>query len=149
MIAGRPTDRTIGMKSVNKKMKGEEKKIKLPKTACGVIVMSGEELLGMDFFDSPKTFSSHKQKLLQSYLLEGLKRKSEKSDQGYAQGLLKEMVENKTDIKTNALSRSVVGIRTKRLKADLLLHENRICHLTALNISERRKQNISLPEKKC
>jgi hypothetical protein len=120
-----------GMKAVNKQMKGEEKKIKLPKTACGIIVMSGDELLGMDFFDSPKTFSSYKQKLLQSYLLEGLKRKGEKSDQGYAQGLLKEMVESKADIKTNELSQSVVGIHTKRLKADLLLHENRVCHLTA------------------
>ena len=120
-----------GMKAVNQRMKGEEKKIKLPKTACGVIVMSGEKLLGMDFFDSPKTFSSYKQKLLQSYLLEGLKRKGKKSDQGYAQGLLKEMVENKADIKTKALSQSVVGIQTKRLKADLLLHENRVCHLTA------------------
>jgi hypothetical protein len=120
-----------GMKAVSQRMKGEEKKIKLPKTACGIIVMSGEELLGMDFFDSPKTFSSYKQKLLQSYLLEGLKRKTEKSDQEYAQGLLKEMVGNKAEINTNALSRSVVGIRTKRLKADLLLHENRVCHLTA------------------
>jgi hypothetical protein len=123
-----------GMKAVNKQMKGEEKKIKLPKTACGVIVMSGEELLGMDFFDSPKTFSSYKQKLLQSYLLEGLKRKGKKSDQEYAQGLLKEMVESKADIKTNELSQSVVGIHTKRLKADLLLHENRVCHLTAFEL---------------
>ena len=127
-----------GMKAVNKKMKGEEKKIKLPKTACGVIVMSGEELLGMDFFDSPKTFSSYKQKLLQSYLLEGLKRKGEKSDQGYAHGLLKEMVESKADIKTNELSQSVVGLQTKRLKADLLLHENRVCHLTAFETSGTR-----------
>jgi hypothetical protein len=120
-----------GMKAVNKQMKGEEKKIKLPKTACGIVVMSGEELLGMDYFDSPKMFSSYKQKLLQSYLLEGLKRKGEKSDQGYAEGLLKEMVESKADIKTSELSQSVVGIHTKRLKADLLLHENRVCHLTA------------------
>jgi hypothetical protein len=120
-----------GMKRVKEQVKGREKNIKLPKTACGIIVMSGEELLGMDFFDSPKTFSSYKQKLLQSYLLEGLKRESEKSDQGYAQGLLTEIVECKAEIKTNKLSRSVVEVHTKRLKADLLLHENRVCHLTA------------------
>jgi hypothetical protein len=120
-----------GMKGVKKQIKGEEKKINLPKTACGVAVLSGDELLGMDLFDSSKTFSLYKQKLLQSYLIEGLKRKSEKSDQRYAQGLLKEMVESKADIKTNALNRSVVGLQTKRLKADLLLHENRVCHLTA------------------
>jgi hypothetical protein len=120
-----------GMKAANKLIKGQEKKIKLPKTACGIIVMSGDELLGMDFFDSPETFSSYKQKLLQSYLLEGLKRESEKSDQEYAQELLKEMVESKVEIRTSELSQSVVGIHTKRLKADLLLHENRVCHLTA------------------
>ena len=41
------------------------------------------------------------------------------------------MVECKAEIKTSELSQSVIGIQTKRLKADLLLHENRVCHLTA------------------
>ncbi len=60
-----------GMKTVNQQIKGEEKKIRLPKTASGVIVLSGQELLGIDLFDSAKTFSLYRPKLLQSYLIEG------------------------------------------------------------------------------
>jgi len=143
-----------GMKGVKKQLKGEEKKIKLPKTACGVAVLSGEELLGIDFFDSPKTFSSYKKKLLQSYLLEGLKRKGEKSKKEYAEDLLKEILDNKADIKANPLSESVVGLYTNRLKADLLLHENRVCHLTAFEHSQselnaNNKHRFQKKPKKC
>jgi hypothetical protein len=120
-----------GMKTVNQQIKGKEKKIKLPKTTCGIIVLSGEELLGMDMFDSAETFSLYRSKLLQSYLIEGLKRKGEKSKKESAEGLLTEIVDHKSDTKINPMSHSVVGLQTKRLKADLLLHENRVCHLTA------------------
>jgi hypothetical protein len=120
-----------GLKDVKKQFKGAEKKIKLPKTACGVAVLSGEELLGMDLFDSSKTFLLYKQKLLESYIIEGLKRKDEKSKKEYAEELLNEMLDSKATIKSNPLSQSVVCLHTKRLKADLLLHENRVCHLTA------------------
>ena len=116
---------------MKKQIKGEEKKINLPKTACGVAVLSGDELLGMDLFDSSKTFSLYKQKLLQSYLIEGLKRKGEKTKKEYVEGLLHEMLDSKVALETNPLSQSVVGLRTERLKVDLLLYEDRVCHLTA------------------
>jgi hypothetical protein len=124
-------DAIRGMKAVNKQIKGEEKKINLPKTVCGVSVLSGDELLGMDIFDSSKTFSLYKQKLLQSYLIEGLKRKGEKTKKEYVEGLLHEMLDSKVALETNPLSQSVVGLRTERLKVDLLLYEDRVCHLTA------------------
>jgi hypothetical protein len=120
-----------GMKAVNKQMKGEEKKIKLPKTTCGIIVLSGEELLGMDMFDSAETFSLYRSKLLQSYLIEGLKRKGEKSKKAFAEGLMKEILDHKSNPKLNPLNQSVVSLQTKRLKADVLLHKDRVCHLTA------------------
>ena len=82
-------------------------------------------------FDSAETFSLYRSKLLQSYLIEGLKRKGEKSKKESAEGLLTEIVDHKSDTKINPMSHSVVGLQTKRLKADLLLHENRVCHLTA------------------
>ena len=120
-----------GMKTVNLQIKGKEKKIKLPKTTCGIIVLSGEELLGMDMFGSAETFSLYRSKLLQSYMIEGLKQKGEKSEKEYAEGFLKEIVDHKSDPKSNPLSQSVVGLHTKRLKANLLLHDDRVCHLTA------------------
>ena len=68
-----PTDSvTDGYKNSEKRIKSYREKFSLPEKTAGVLVCSGNEIVGMDCYDSPEIFKQCWERLADSYFMEAI-----------------------------------------------------------------------------
>jgi len=122
-----------GMKSKQEELNRELKPIALPQNSSGVLVMYGEKLLGMDLFDSARTFRQFEKKLLQSYQFEALSSagRDSKTDTACAESVLREILENDEELSEHPLNPEVINTTGDRFGKSILFHKDQFCHLTA------------------
>ena len=110
-------------------------KLVLPKGTAGVIITSGEDILGMDLFDSPKTLRAIWPRLSESYFFEaafGEKRK--KTLKKVAADFMKEIPEIIQYAEKPAGFGQELEFSDEAYAGSGLWYNGRLCHLSAFRV---------------
>jgi len=129
-----PTDSlTDSFKAAEEEVKDQRKRFELPKNAAGFIVARGEQILGLDLFDSPATLQQLWERLADGYLMESLRDR-------------RKLAETKREIVQRFLERlpecarpydKAIGLGTElRLESEDVIgsglwYNDKVCHLSA------------------
>jgi ARG and Rhodanese-Phosphatase-superfamily-associated Protein domain/HIRAN domain len=122
-----------GYEAAGDRVKQYRDKLVLPDGAAGVLVACGERVLGMDLFDTPKTFQALWPRLSEAYFFEaavreGLCRKTTKSQ---AKGFLDSLPARFQPVKGHPGIGTALELTGDDLAGAALWHDQRICHLAA------------------
>ena len=115
------------------KLEDYRRQLKLPEEAAGVLVATGDGVLGMDLFDLPKTFASLWKRLSDAYFLDAVRNAEMKppAGRGLAQRFLAQATEH-ARLRTPALGLGEeLEIAGNGVVGAALLYEDKVCHLAA------------------
>jgi len=128
---------TDALEKAKKRTMEYRNKLVLPKNAAGVLCVSGEEILGMDLFDSPKTLRKIWPRLSESYFFEAaVREKKGKTLKKTASDFMKALTE------IIQLSREDLGygreleLSDKGYAGSGLWYNGRLCHLSAFRVRQ-------------
>lgn len=122
-------------KKAKKRTEKYRKELVLPKEAAGVLVTIGEEIIGMDLFDSPKTLRKMWPRLSESYFFEAAFREKEKKTlKSTATGFVKMLPELIQLAEKSSEYGSELELSDDDYAGSGLWYKDRLCHLSAFKV---------------
>jgi hypothetical protein len=126
---------TDGFAAAEDKLENYRRQLKLPEQAAGVLVASGDRVLGMDLFDSPKTFSAVWKRLSDAYFFDAVRngQQQQPADRELARRFLAHVDQRaRPRIPSLGLGEEL-EIAGNCLVGAALLYGGAICHLAAFS----------------
>ena len=124
---------TDGFEAAEEKLEPYRRQLQLPEQAAGVLLASGERVLGMDLFDSPKTLSAIWKRLSDAYFFEAVRDGQEKppSSRDLALDFLAHVAERaRPRVPALGLGEEL-EIAGNGVVGAALLYDDKVCHLAA------------------
>lgn len=107
--------------------------LELPADAAGVLIASGDQIIGMDLFDSPATLQKIWPRMSRGYYLEASSRKEEaRSDKALAEDFLKKLPAQVNLVKKPIGSGDELEVAGEDVTGGGLSYEGSIVHLGAM-----------------
>jgi len=130
---------TDALKTAKKLTCKYREKLDIPKDAAGVLFASGEEILGMDLFDSPKTLSRIWARLSDSYFFEAaIREKRKKTPRSVAAEFIKTLPSIIQPVENSSGHGRELEFSDEGYAGSGLWFNGRICHLAAFRVTQNR-----------
>jgi hypothetical protein len=129
---------TDGFVAAEDKLEEYRHQLKLPEQAAGVLLASGNRVLGMDLFDSPKTLSVIWKRLSDAYFFEAVRNDQEKPpvNRELAQEFLTNVIENTRPRVPSLGLGQELEIAGNGVVGAALLYADKVCHLAAFTTED-------------
>ena len=114
-------------------------KLVLPEETAGVLVACGERVLGMDLFDTPKTFQALWSRLSEAYFFEAAVRENRchKTTKSQPKRFLDALPDRLQPVKSHPGIGTALELTGDDVAGAALWHDQHICHLAAHTLGRR------------
>jgi hypothetical protein len=132
-----------GYTSLEAKFRAARQEIRLPEATAGIVVTRGNQVIGMDLFDSPRTFARQWDRLADAYLFDALRdeRSMEPADSDVAPQFL-DAVAGRGRLRESALGLGEeLEISGGGMVGTALLYSGRLVHLAAFSQPEQPEES--------
>ena len=139
MNASSPTSDVVeASRKSEKRIEDYRETIDLPEGACGLLAVRGQEVMGLDLFDSPVTMRKLWKRLGDSYFVGALSEGDEAlaATKDLAEGFLASVVEKLEPASEQPQLGFELEVASDDLSGSALWHDGAVCHLAAFPVEK-------------